>query len=536
MGWTRLRRRRGPSAREVVPRLLPLPTAPGSGLFGYRPPLHVPRGRLFRRHWPFLGVLLVAALFRLVAALGYRPAIWFTDSITYLDEAVTGRPGLPRPSGYSVYLMLLKPFHSLMLAMASQHVMGLLAGVLLYAIAYQYGVPRWGATLTAVPVLFDAYEIELERLVLSDTLFLLLGLSALVVVLWRSPPPLWAVTAGGVLAGLSVITRPAGLAVVGGVVVAVLLRLPLDVRRRVGVLGVVLAGCAAPVLAYGLWFSSVYGQFGLSRSTGVFLYGRVMAFAECPKIKPPPELRRLCTEVPPERRMISQDYIWRDASPLRRIGGGLYSPRKNRMAQRFALHAIAAQPADYLQAVANDTLRAFTWSRTVFPDRLTYDRYLFGKKPAELSARPHSGNVNGLYQRAARYEHGPVRTRVFQPWAGLAHGYQRVFFLRGTMVAAILLAGLLVALVRRGLPGRLAAGPWLAAAGLIVLPAATAEFDYRYVLTAVPFGCLALALGCASRNNPGQISSPSVVSGTIRGETEGSRGGAVAGRGVRRGP
>ncbi|MFC5185752.1 phospholipid carrier-dependent glycosyltransferase [Actinomadura harenae] len=516
---------------------------PGSTLDRPGIPLTPSRGRL-GGHAPFLLVLLVAALFRVVAALGYRPAIWFTDSITYLDEAVTGTPGLPRPSGYSLYLWLLKPFHSLTLVMATQHVMGLLVAVLVYAVACRCGVPRWGATLAAAPVLFDAYEIELERLVLSDTLFLLFGMAALALVLWRSPPPLWAVVAGGLCAGLSVVTRPTGIAIAVGVVLAVLLRVPLLKSlmgplawwKRAGATGLALAACATPVFAYGLWFSSVYGEFGLSRSTGVFLYGRVMAFAECPKMRPPPELRRLCTKIPPERRMISQNYIWRGSSPLNRIHGARYSVRKNRLAQRFALRAISAQPLDYLRAVGHDTLRAFAWDRTVFPDRLTYDRYLFGTRPAELAANPNSKYVRNLYRRAARYELGPVRTRVYQPWAGLAHAYQGVVFLRGTMVGAVLLAGLVVALVRRGPPGRLAAGPWVAAAGLIVLPAATAEFDYRYVLTAVPFGCLALALSCASRNNPGQISSPSVASGTVRGEAEGGRGGTVAGRGVRGGP
>ncbi|RFU42242.1 hypothetical protein DZF91_07590, partial [Actinomadura logoneensis] len=579
---------------------------------GARPPL-------LGAHRPLVAVLLLAGLFRLVAALGYRPAIWFTDSITYLDDAVTGRPGLERPSGYSLYLWLLKPFHSLTLVTATQHLMGLAVGVLVYAVACRCRVPRWGALLAAAPVLFDAYQIELERLVMSDTLFLLLGVSALAVVLWWSPPPWWAIAVGGVLAGASTVTRPTGTAVAAGVVAAVLLRpstgrawhaevaLPVPVvtaghvrfadhggsartvrftgpavfagrglfgrrrrrgrrgrrggfARRAGMAGVALAGCAAPVLAYGLWFSSAHGAFGLSRSTGapvlayglwfssahgafglsrstgVFLYGRVMAFAECPRMHPPPELRRLCTRVPPERRMISQNYIWRGTSPLNQVRGGRYSARKDRMARRFALRAIAAQPADYLRTVGADTLRAFAWDRTVFPDRLTYDRYLFGTRPAELGDHPRGRYVTGLYRRAARYELGPVRTRVVRPWSDLAHAYQRVVFLRGTLVGLVLLAVPAVALVRRGAAARLAAGPWLAAVGLVVLPAATAEFDYRYVLTAVPFGCLALALSCASRNNPGQFFSPAVAAVAVRGEAEGGRGGAVAGRGVRRGP
>src|SRR5262249_56816929 len=36
--------------------------------------------------------------------------------------------------------------------------------------------------------------------------------------------------------------------------------------------------------------------------------------------------------------------------------------------------------------------------------------------------------------------------------------------------------------------------PWACSVALIVVPAATAEFDYRYVLTATPLACLAAAL------------------------------------------
>ena len=36
--------------------------------------------------------------------------------------------------------------------------------------------------------------------------------------------------------------------------------------------------------------------------------------------------------------------------------------------------------------------------------------------------------------------------------------------------------------------------PWTISLALVVIPAATAEFDYRYVLVAVPFACLAAAM------------------------------------------
>jgi hypothetical protein len=72
--------------------------------------------------------------------------------------------------------------------------------------------------------------------------------------------------------------------------------------------------------------------------------------------------------------------------------------------------------------------------------------------------------------------------------------YQKYAFLRGSLLGVILLVGLagLVPLWRRF--GGAALLPWMTSVGLLLAPAATAEFDYRYVLPTVPLACLAAAL------------------------------------------
>jgi hypothetical protein len=72
--------------------------------------------------------------------------------------------------------------------------------------------------------------------------------------------------------------------------------------------------------------------------------------------------------------------------------------------------------------------------------------------------------------------------------------YQRWFFLRGTMLSVILLIGL-VGIVRQWRQwGGQAPLPWLMSLALLVIPAGTADFDYRYVLPAAPFAVLAAGL------------------------------------------
>jgi hypothetical protein len=47
------------------------------------------------------------------------------------------------------------------------------------------GIPRWVAALTAAPVLLDAYELQMEQLIMPDVWFEALVVAGLAVLLWR---------------------------------------------------------------------------------------------------------------------------------------------------------------------------------------------------------------------------------------------------------------------------------------------------------------------------------------------------------------
>src|SRR3984957_17510846 len=175
-----------------------------------------PARSLIARHRLFAAVLVPALLLRIDAELGYRWQSWFNDSYTYVRSAVTLTPETTRPSGYPVYLWLLSPAHSYLLVTASQHLMGLLVAVMIYALArHRFAVPSWIAVLATLPVLYDGFEIQLEHLVMADTLFLFLALAAVTLLLW-SPRPSWrACLAAGLLLGLSATVRPTGLPLLG---------------------------------------------------------------------------------------------------------------------------------------------------------------------------------------------------------------------------------------------------------------------------------------------------------------------------------
>ena len=64
-------------------------------------------------------------------------------------------------------------------------------------------LPGWGATLAALPVLLDVYQIQLEQEMLASVAFGFLVMAALTLILWwRDKPPIWASGAAAVLLGI----------------------------------------------------------------------------------------------------------------------------------------------------------------------------------------------------------------------------------------------------------------------------------------------------------------------------------------------
>jgi hypothetical protein len=439
-------------------------------------------------------VLIPAIALRVDAELGYRWQSWFNDSFSYVRSAVTLSPNATRPAGYPLYLWLLSPAHSYLLVTAAQHLMGLLIAVMIYALArHRFGAPSWAAVLATVPVLYDGFEIQLEHLIMSDTLFLFLAMAAVTVILWQPRPSWRACLAAGLLLGASAIVRPTGLPLIAVLAVYVIIANGRGWRSMAAGLAACCLAFAAPVLGYGTWYESAHGEFAMTDSTGVFLYSRVMTFADCARMSLPTDLLPLCTTVPPDRRPVAQAYIWTPISPLDRYPAPIFSPAVNNLGEQFAIAAIEAQPADYARTVWDDTVRSFTWNRSVFPNGQTYDAYLFGIRPLAV---PDS-SYGGYPSVEAYYARGNPQTVVVNPFAAVIRYYQRYVWLPGTVYGLIMLAGLygIARAWRRA--GSRALLPWLCSLTLIVVPAATAGFDYRYVTTAVPFACLAavVALG-----------------------------------------
>jgi len=456
--------------------------------------------RTWSGHRLFIIVLTPAVLLRLDAELGYRWHAWFNDSFQYVQNTVYFQLDPTRVSGYSIWLKILQPLHSYAVVTILQHLMGLAIAVMIYALArHRFGTPAWLATLATVPVLYDGFGIQLEHLIMADVPFLFLLMLAVTLLLWDPVPSLRRCALIGALLGLAEIMRSVGLPLL--VVFAVYMLIRRISWRKVAATIVV---CLVPVFGYAGLFFLEHGQFAMTNSTGVFLYSRVMTFADCTKMKVPANELSLCTTVPPDKRPIAQAYIWTSQSPLDRFPPSKFSPVPNQLAENFAIRAIEAQPLDYARAVFDDTWRVFAWKRVIFPNAPTYDEYIFGYRSLPIPAWDQiAGGGHGSY--AAAYVQGNPLTQVVAPFATIIRGYQRYVWLPGTGYGLILLAGLggLVLAWRRF--GGEALLPWTISLALIVIPAATAEFDYRYVLVAVPFACLAAAIAFSPGSAGGEL-------------------------------
>ncbi|RSN02969.1 hypothetical protein DMB42_34560 [Nonomuraea sp. WAC 01424] len=439
-------------------------------------------GNVWRRHRALLVALVPAVVLRVLAMVGYRPALWFwADSFSYLRAAGDPVPGTFRPLGYSLFLAALGPGKSLALVAAVQHALGLGLAVAVYALLRRRGLPGWGATAAVVPLLLDEFLILLEHMIMADALFTVLVTAGILALSRRLTPATAGV--GGALLGLAAVTRTIGVAVLVVAAACLLLRRP----GPRALLCLVLAG-AAPLLGYASWMWATSGTFGLTRADGLFMWARTMTFADCSVIRPEPELTPLCPRTPVAGRPSPAHWMWGPTLP------GVPGDR-NALAGRFARAAVLAQPGDYLAAVARDLRWLLRWERTTawtVAARKT-NPYWF---PYE--ERPLRDSVRGT---AESYEGGPADTRLVEPYAGWLRAYQRFGYLPYP-VLLVLLGGAPAVAVARRRPDALL--PGLAAAVLVLAPPFLHGYDVRYVVPAVPLACLAAGLALRRPPNVGR--------------------------------
>ena len=386
---------------------------------------------------------------RVIAALGFKPALLIQDSFSYMKQSVQLLPlSELRPAGYPLVLHLLQPFHSLLLVTTVQHLMGIALGVIIYAVLRGRGLPAWGATLAAVPTLFDSRQIWLESSILPDTLFTLVLMIAVAILVVRPRPTIWQAVIVGLLVSWASVIRGNG-----APVFVVILAFLLVMRVGWKVFVACLAAFVVPLAAYGLIFFSEHGQLNITNSTGLFLWSRTMSFANCAVIKPPPSLVPLCPENQPGHpaapapawsvpallgERTPADYLWAPGAWYRVDAHPGVNAYNNKLAMQFAERAIAAQPLDYLGTVGKEVLETFFTT-----DRST--DYL----AMQFTVTPHV-NPEAAYMRywENRYAHARSNTHVVQPWAYFMFLYQEPVWFPG-WVFFLVMAGGLVLLIRR---------------------------------------------------------------------------------------
>lgn len=457
--------------------------------------LHKQVATFLRPHRLFLSLLAVATVIRLIAMLGYRPALWYPDSLAYVSDAVHLYPDVTRPDGYPFFLDLLKPFHSITLVIAFQHILGLAVGVAVYALLrHRYQLPAWAATLAAAPPLLSVYAIQIEHYVLSDTLFVALITLVMMLVLWHPQPSLKVCAIAGLTLGVAAIVRSQGLPMFIPFGIYLLTRFN---RRAVVGLGLMIAMFAAPLFAYGYWYDSNYGTFNLTSSTGAFLYGRVATFAECSIIKPPADERFMCLNSPLiQRQGQGTNLVWSSESPLMHGPALEFSNEVDSLATNFAIRTIEAQPRAYLQAIWESTYMAFEWNRPNTPEGQSQSYYMF-QSHTPISVRTLVPSCTASCYGLSYTYNGSrdPSTRLAQPFADWILTYQRYAVVPGPLLGLIVLAGMAgIGLTWRRL-GDPVLLPWLLGVLIIVTPAATALFDARYLAAAVPCLSVAASLG-----------------------------------------
>ncbi|MGH3433495.1 MAG: hypothetical protein ACRDQB_11740 [Thermocrispum sp.] len=386
---------------------------------------------LLARHWLIVALVVAGTVLRVFSWFAYQPALLFGDSFRYLENVGEYNPAGLHPIGYTLFV--LGPTLSvdgLELVAALQHLAVLAAAVALYALALRHGARRWLAALAAAPLLLDAYQIQIEQMIMADAWQQVLLVALLWTLIGRGAPSPRRAAFGGLLlgvafafrliAGVLVIPAACYLLIAGGA-----WRAWRAYWRPVAARSLAfLAAFAVVVGGYGVYFTAVTGKVGLSNTTGSVLYGRAATVADCSTLELSPLLRMACPDEPRDQRR-PDFYAHRGANEE---WASRFPPGTDirDVQQSFALAVIRQQPLDVLGGVAVDFLKGFRPTRVDAPGDVSVERWQFttgyqyynhpglsigyserfsGRPPSDV---PSLGQFLRDYQLTVGYTPGPL--------------------------------------------------------------------------------------------------------------------------------
>lgn len=458
---------------------------------------------LWHSERPFVIALAAGLLVRVLVQVAFPPATLLSDGPTYLRISEDLHPHPHRPVGYSAVLWAMLAIHrELDWIAVVQHLLGVLVAVAAYALLRRRGVSTGVATLGVLPLLLDGMQLSLEHSILTDVLFHALVVGAVVVLAWRPEPGTRRTAAAGLLIGAATLVRVVGAPAVVAAGAFVLLAAA-TWRARLAQTAVLVVAFLAPVTAYAAWFHSEHGVWSISEMGGRALYMRTTSFVDCAEVTVPDHLRVLCPAEPLGERRDPTFYGWHDE----RTVDALELPpgvTQEEALDEFAWAAIRQQPLDYARIVLRDLALPFTsLTRT---DHYEYDTAWKWQLETRIGYEP-TRSTGPAFERF-----GGEMPDARRPLADLLGVYGTVVHVTGPLMLALLLLSVVGFAVRR--PQAPPVRPLIfllvgLGIGLILVPALTAQFTWRYQLTLVPMIPLAAALAWTRlRSRPSGADAP----------------------------
>lgn len=489
-----------------------------------------------RTHW--LAVLLIAGgvVFRVITEFAYRPAIIYIDTLKYLYGQWPGSD----PVAYKVPLKLILAFGNLETVALVQHLLGLGIAITIYVVLMRRGVSRWLGALAIAPVLFDAYQLQVEAMIMPDIWFEATIVAGLAVLLWRPQPTTEMLALGAFILGASTGVREVGEVFIVPVLILVV---AMGGGWRKVIKNVLATGGAFGV-ALLLYMGASYeltGHFWISRSSTSLTYGRMASVVDCATLKIPAIEQPLCPSK--SEQAMGPDWLEHNpAGPYRMYASRLpasVAAEANTLTDKFNRAVESQQPLRVISGITRDSVKLFAVARYTSPGDTPIWRWQFqGTFPSYLEYI--HVQKNGIYIQFPKtttlkllnpaYGGPPVVIpslthflRTYQLNGGYTPGPLLLLFLITGLIGSVL------AFTRKLLP---ASARQLAlvclgffVTGVAVLGASDVfEFSWRYQIPALvtlpPAGAIAIGILISMTRRSGRPTSSGRATGpTLTGQT-----------------